>query len=100
MSSPYERGEQSRPPDAGWTGPRDSMQWSAQERSEGPATKRAPNARSGLRTPHAWYAIMDDAWPAIRRGFEAWLAPENFDGLQCRSLGELIGKARRGPSGS
>ena len=23
----------------------------------------------------AWYAITEDEWPAIRRGFEAWLAP-------------------------
>src|SRR5438067_697649 len=27
----------------------------------------------------AWYAITNDEWPAIRRGFEAWLAPSNFD---------------------
>ena len=46
----------------------------------------------------AWYAITNDEWPAIRRGFEAWLAPSNFDdeGLQRRSLEELIGNASRG----
>jgi RimJ/RimL family protein N-acetyltransferase len=44
----------------------------------------------------AWYAITDDEWPAIRRGFEAWFAPENMDeGRQRRSLGNLIGEARR-----
>jgi RimJ/RimL family protein N-acetyltransferase len=45
----------------------------------------------------AWYAIIDDEWPAIRRGFESWLAPENMDGegRQRRSLGELIGEERR-----
>jgi RimJ/RimL family protein N-acetyltransferase len=45
----------------------------------------------------AWYAITDDEWPAIRRGFEEWLAPENTDdeGRQRRSLGNLIGEARR-----
>jgi RimJ/RimL family protein N-acetyltransferase len=45
----------------------------------------------------AWYAITDDEWPAIRRGFEAWLAPENMDsvGRQRRSLGDLIGEVRR-----
>jgi RimJ/RimL family protein N-acetyltransferase len=45
----------------------------------------------------AWYAITDDEWPAIKRGFEAWLAPENVngEGRQRRSLGELIGEARR-----
>ncbi len=45
----------------------------------------------------AWYAITDDEWPAIRRGFEAWFAPENMDdeGRQRRSLGNLIEEARR-----
>jgi RimJ/RimL family protein N-acetyltransferase len=45
----------------------------------------------------AWYAITDDEWPAIRRGFEAWLTPENMDGEghQRRSLGELIDQVRR-----
>jgi RimJ/RimL family protein N-acetyltransferase len=44
----------------------------------------------------AWYAITDDEWPAIRTGFQAWLAPGNFDeeGLQSRRLGDLIGEAR------
>jgi RimJ/RimL family protein N-acetyltransferase len=44
----------------------------------------------------AWYAITDAEWSAIRAGFEAWLAPENFDdeGQQKRRLGELI--AERG----
>jgi RimJ/RimL family protein N-acetyltransferase len=38
-----------------------------------------------------WYAITDRRWPAIRKGFETWLAPENFDaaGAQRRSLREL-----------
>ena len=41
----------------------------------------------------AWYAITDDRWPTIRSGFDAWLAPENFDGQdrQRCSLGESIG---------
>jgi RimJ/RimL family protein N-acetyltransferase len=45
----------------------------------------------------AWYAITDDEWPAVRRGFEEWLAPDNFgvDGRQRRPLGELIRAARR-----
>jgi RimJ/RimL family protein N-acetyltransferase len=40
----------------------------------------------------AWFAIAGDNWPAIRAGFEAWLAADNFDseGSQKRSLGELI----------
>jgi RimJ/RimL family protein N-acetyltransferase len=45
----------------------------------------------------AWYAITDDEWPAIRCGYEAWLAAENFDagGRQRRALGELMRDARR-----
>jgi RimJ/RimL family protein N-acetyltransferase len=39
----------------------------------------------------AWYAMLDREWPAIRAGFEAWLAPENFgpDGVQRRSLEQV-----------
>jgi hypothetical protein len=45
----------------------------------------------------AWYAITDDEWPAIDSGYQAWLAPESFDGhgRQRRSLRELINDARR-----
>ncbi len=44
----------------------------------------------------AWYAVTDEQWPAIARGFRAWLAPENFDerGRQRQRLGELIAEAR------
>jgi RimJ/RimL family protein N-acetyltransferase len=44
----------------------------------------------------AWYAITDDQWPATRRGYETWLAPENFDptGRQRRPLKSLIDEAR------
>jgi RimJ/RimL family protein N-acetyltransferase len=40
----------------------------------------------------AWYAIIDRDWPALRAGFERWLAPENFDGAgrQRHRLGDLI----------
>jgi RimJ/RimL family protein N-acetyltransferase len=39
----------------------------------------------------AWFSILDIEWPAVRRAFEAWLAPENFDadGAQLRGLAEL-----------
>jgi RimJ/RimL family protein N-acetyltransferase len=39
----------------------------------------------------AWFAITDGEWPAIRAGYEAWLAPENFDqqGRQRRALHAL-----------
>ena len=44
----------------------------------------------------AWYAITDAEWPAIRDGFQAWLAPENFDGegFHKRRLADLISAAR------
>jgi RimJ/RimL family protein N-acetyltransferase len=46
----------------------------------------------------AWYAIIDADWPVIRSGFEAWLAPANFDGegIQRVGLARLISAARRG----
>jgi RimJ/RimL family protein N-acetyltransferase len=39
----------------------------------------------------AWFSIIDSEWPARRRAFERWLAPENFDadGRQKKSLGEI-----------
>ncbi len=39
----------------------------------------------------AWYSIVDNEWPAICAGFEAWLAPGNFDadGTQRHLLAEL-----------
>jgi RimJ/RimL family protein N-acetyltransferase len=45
----------------------------------------------------AWYAIVDEDWPAIRSAFQTWLAPENFDsqGVQVRLLGDAIAEARR-----
>jgi RimJ/RimL family protein N-acetyltransferase len=27
----------------------------------------------------AWFAIIDSDWPRLQAGYEAWLAPENFD---------------------
>ncbi|SNS81506.1 GNAT family N-acetyltransferase [Antarctobacter heliothermus] len=44
----------------------------------------------------AWYSIVDSEWPALRQGFEPWLAPENFDtqGRQRQSLSALIESAK------
>lgn len=38
-----------------------------------------------------WFSILDREWPALKRAFERWLAPENFDGAgkQRRRLSEL-----------
>ena len=43
-----------------------------------------------------WLSILDSEWPAIRQGFEAWLAESNFDagGSQRAALADLI-KAKR-----
>jgi RimJ/RimL family protein N-acetyltransferase len=44
----------------------------------------------------AWFAITDGEWPAVRAGFEQWLADANFDaaGRQRATLGELIAQRR------
>jgi RimJ/RimL family protein N-acetyltransferase len=44
----------------------------------------------------AWFSILDGEWPAVREGFERWLAPANFDDRlhQRRPLAELIALAR------
>jgi RimJ/RimL family protein N-acetyltransferase len=38
----------------------------------------------------AWYSMLDKEWPQMRKAFEAWLAPENFDsdGRQKQKLQE------------
>jgi len=43
----------------------------------------------------AWYSVLDGEWPRLRRGFERWLDPPNFDaaGCQRRSLRECRGRA-------
>ena len=33
----------------------------------------------GANRDTAWFSILDGEWPAVRAGFEAWLAPSNFD---------------------
>ena len=44
-----------------------------------------------------WFSILDSEWPALKRAFEKWLAPDNFDpaGRQRESLSKLIAAARR-----
>ena len=45
----------------------------------------------------AWFAMIDTDWPALRRGYERWLRPENFDanGKQIERLADSISKAGR-----
>jgi RimJ/RimL family protein N-acetyltransferase len=46
----------------------------------------------------AWFAMVEDEWPARKAAFERWLAPENFtaDGTQKAKLGELRGSPADG----
>lgn len=39
----------------------------------------------------AWFSIIDSEWPLVRRAFETWLAPDNFNeaGLQKHRLEEI-----------
>jgi hypothetical protein len=41
----------------------------------------------------AWFSVIDSEWPALRRGFDRWLDPANFDseGRQRASLFSLRG---------
>jgi RimJ/RimL family protein N-acetyltransferase len=45
----------------------------------------------------AWFSIIDQEWPMLKRAYQSWLAPENFDaqGAQKRPLGALIATAAR-----
>jgi len=43
----------------------------------------------------AWFSMLDDEWSARKRAFEAWLAPENFDG-QDRQKRDLAAMRKAG----
>ncbi|HWB46202.1 MAG TPA: GNAT family protein [Hyphomicrobiaceae bacterium] len=46
----------------------------------------------------AWFSIIDSEWPALKRAYEQWLRPENFDaaGQQKQKLSALIAASRAG----
>lgn len=46
----------------------------------------------------AWFSLLDGEWPAVRTGFEHWLAAGNFDadGRQRMPLAESIARSRAG----
>jgi RimJ/RimL family protein N-acetyltransferase len=56
-------------------------------------TFRQATVYKGRTRDTAWYAAIDDEWPALRAAFETWLAPGNFDenGRQRTHLGDLTG---------
>jgi RimJ/RimL family protein N-acetyltransferase len=43
----------------------------------------------------AWFSMLDSEWPARKRNFERWLAPENFDaaGRQKTGLRSIMDKS-------
>ena len=51
----------------------------------------------GRNRDSAWYAAIDQEWPALKAAFETWLSPENFgpDGKQRQRLSELTARALR-----
>ena len=53
---------------------------------------RQATVYKGRNRDTAWYAMTDKDWPAIKAAFQAWLAPENFDGTgsQRTPLSELM----------
>jgi RimJ/RimL family protein N-acetyltransferase len=57
-------------------------------------THRHAMVYKGRSRDTAWFSITDREWPAIRKAFEAWLSPENFDseGRQRQSLSSLRAK--------
>ena len=40
----------------------------------------------------AWYAMLDHQWPQLKRAYQAWLSPANFDGsgTQIRKLQQFF----------
>ncbi|OAQ76996.1 GNAT family acetyltransferase [Purpureocillium lilacinum] len=44
----------------------------------------------------AYFSITDEEWPAVKHGFDAWLADDNFDGqgVQKRKLEECRGESK------
>ena len=40
----------------------------------------------------AWYAILDNEWPRMKKAYEHWLSPDNFDisGIQKASLKDFV----------
>ena len=54
-------------------------------------TFRQATVYKGRNRDTAWYAAIDAEWPALRRAFETWLAPDKFDskGRQLTRLSDL-----------
>ena len=48
--------------------------------------------RVQIREDPLYWAIIDEDWPALKAGDEAWLSPQTFDaaGQQRQKLGEIL----------
>jgi len=62
-------------------------------------TFRQSSVVKGRNRDTAWFAVIDQGWPAIKEAFEKWLDPGNFDGdgiqrTPLRARQELAGSAR------
>lgn len=60
---------------------------------------RRSNIVKGRTRDTTWYSIIDQEWPSVRAGTEAWLAEANFDlqGQQRTPLAQHIAAARTKP---
>ncbi len=56
---------------------------------------RQERVYKGRNRDTAWFSVLDSEWPALKRGFQAWLEPSNFDeaGRQRVRLGEMMAAA-------
>lgn len=61
---------------------------------------RQATVYKGRNRDTAWFAIIDQEWPALKAAYETWLDPANFDadGRQLRSLGALTAAALKSAS--
>lgn len=52
--------------------------------------------QKGQNRDTAWYSMLDGEWRTLRRAYEGWLAPENFegDGRQRQPLAPFLDAAR------
>ena len=56
---------------------------------------RQASVNKGRNRDTAWFAIIDQDWPALSAAFERWLGAGNFEeGRQLSSLGALTAKVR------
>ena len=54
---------------------------------------RQATVYKGRNRDTAWYAVIDEEWPALKKAFDRWLRPDNFDknGRQQTRLSNLTG---------